>query len=77
MSNNYEKLHERFSITSVCKADLESVGFDTKDTGDSKMQHLASKMADSYCDRSFWDDLKIHAEFLGIKKRKKRNSTKV
>lgn len=70
MSSNYEKFYKNFNITGVCKADLESVGFDAKNVDDGTMQHLASKMADSYCDLGFWEDLKIHAEYLGIKKRK-------
>lgn len=71
MSNNHRELYRDFKITSVCKADLESVGFNTRNVDNNKMWYLASKMADSYCDGNFWSNLEIHAEFLGIKKRKK------
>ena len=69
-----EKIKQRqeyFQITSVCRADLEGVGFDTKNVDDSIMLKLASKMADSYCDIGFWSDMKIIAEYLKIKKHKK------
>jgi len=65
--NNHYK---DFPITSVCRADLESVGFDTKDVDDWTMSELASKMANAYCDIGFWEDLKILAEHLEIKKHK-------
>lgn len=63
-------LYEDFPITSVCRADLEEVGFDTADVDDSTMRELASKLANAYCDMGFWIDLKIIAEYLGIKRHK-------
>jgi len=68
-----QKYYKDFPITSVCLADLESVGFDTTDVDDDAMSELASKMADAYCDMGFWEDLEILAEDLKIKKRE--NST--
>ena len=68
-----KNLYKDFSITSVCRADLESSGFDTKGVDDSTMSELASKMADAYCDMGFWEDLDILAEHLKIKKHKKSN----
>jgi len=62
---------EYFQITSVCRADLKSAGFDTKNVDDSTMLKLASKMADAYCDHGFWIDLEILADYLKIKKHKK------
>jgi len=62
---------EYFPITSVCRADLEGIGFDTKNVDDSTMSRLASKMANAYCENSYWIDLEILAEDLDIKKRKK------
>lgn len=64
------KLYRDFSITSVCRADLEEAGFDTKRVGDGTMSELASKMANAYCDMGFWEDLDILAEYLKIPKRK-------
>jgi hypothetical protein len=66
-----EKLYQEFPITSVCRADLEQVGFNTKNVDDSTMRELASKMADAYCDDGFWIDLEILAEDLNIKQHKK------
>lgn len=64
------KFYEDFPITSVCRADLEGVGFDITDVDDSTMSELASKMVNAYCDADFWIDLEILAEDLGIRKRK-------
>lgn len=63
-----EKYYKDFSITSVCRADLEEAGFDVTNVDDDDMKELASKMANAYCDMIFWADLKILAEYLGIKK---------
>lgn len=66
-----DKCYKDFPITSVCRADLEQAGFNPKDVDDDIMSELASKMANAYCDFGFWEDLKILAEDLGIKKNKK------
>ncbi len=63
-----EKKYKDFVITSVAREDLESIDFNTQDVDDSTMEHLASKMADAYCDNGFWIDLPILAEHLGIPK---------
>ena len=55
-----------FKITSVAREDLTGIGFDTKKVDDATMRHLASKMADAYCDNGFWIDLPIIAEHLEI-----------
>ena len=65
--NNYYK---EFSITSVCRADLENAGFNTANVDDDTMSELASKMANAYCDIGFWEDLGILAEYLKITKSK-------
>jgi len=58
-----------FPITSVCRADLENVGFDASAVDDATMKELASKLADDYCDQLFWGSLEIIAEHLKIPKR--------
>lgn len=58
--------NKNFPITSVARADLEDVGFDTSDVEDATMERLASKMANAYCENSFWIDLEIIAEDLEI-----------
>ena len=57
-----------FPITSVCRADLESIGYDTGAVDDSTMKELAAKMADDYCEQLFWDSLEIIADWLKIPK---------
>lgn len=69
-----EIFYKDFTITSVCRADLESAGFNTKGVDDDVMSELASKMANAYCDMGFWEDLKILAEHLGIKKQNVKGS---
>ena len=66
-----QKYYKDFPITSVCRDDLEEVGFDAKNVDDSTMSKLASKMADAYCDHGFWIDLEILADYFKIKKHKK------
>lgn len=64
-----------FSVTSVCKDDLRLEFKDDKealrkidnmDEGD--MKHLASKMADGYCDCCYWDSLRANLESRFLKR---------
>jgi hypothetical protein len=57
-----------FPITSVCRADLESIGFDTRAVDDATLRELAGKMADDYCEQLYWGSLEIIAEYLKIPK---------
>ena len=61
-------MKDAFEITSVSRADLEAIGFDTTHVSDETMERLASKMADDYCEQLFWDSMTIIAEILGIPK---------
>lgn len=61
--------YKDFPITSVCRADLESIGFDTATVDDATMKELAGKLADDYCDQLFWSSLPIIADNLEIPKR--------
>lgn len=63
--------YKDFPITSVCRADLESAGYDTIGVDDDTMLEIASKMEDAYCDMGFWEDLTVLAEHLGIRKHRK------
>ena len=63
-----EKYDKAFPVTSVCRADLESAGFDAANVDDDIMAELASKMANAYCDMGFWESLAVLADHLGIKK---------
>jgi hypothetical protein len=58
-----------FPITSVHKEDLAEAGFNTDNVDDATMERLASKLADAYCESSFWIDLPIIAENLEIPKK--------
>jgi hypothetical protein len=64
MNNKYRD----FPITSVCRADLESIGFDTGAVDDATMKELAEKLADDYCEQLFWGSLEIIADYLKIPK---------
>lgn len=55
-----------FSITSVCREDLEGEGFDTSKVDDATMMTIARKMADAYLESIFWIDLPIIAEYCGV-----------
>lgn len=48
-----QNFYKDFPITSVCRADLESAGFNTENVDDGTMSELASKMANAYCDMGF------------------------
>lgn len=63
-----QTFYKDFPITSVCRADLETAGFDTNGVDDGTMSELASKMANAYCDFGFWADLGILAEYLKIER---------
>jgi hypothetical protein len=60
---------EAFPITSVSRADLEGEGYDTSAVDDTIMSRLAEKMANTYVENSFWIDLGIIADDLGIPKK--------
>lgn len=61
-------MKEEFIITKVFRDDLKQEGFDSSNVDDATMELLAEKMADAYCEKSFWVDLRIIAEELGIPK---------
>jgi len=61
--------YKDFPITSVCRADLENIGFDTMNVDDDTMEELARKLADDYCDQLFWGSLEILADYLKIPQR--------
>lgn len=53
----YEKLNKPFEVSSVCRADLISEGFDEEEVAmlkDYEMDYIASKMGDAFCDTSYW-----------------------
>lgn len=68
MTNN--KKLKQFQITSICREDLEEVGFDASKVDDSQMKQIASKLADAYLDNGFWVDLPIIAEHYGLTRKR-------
>ena len=58
---NQDKYKE-FNITSVCRADLDSIGFNTEKITDEQMNEIASKMAEAYTESCFWIDAEIICE---------------
>lgn len=63
------RLDKPFNITSVARADLDGIGYDTSKVSDETMQELASDMANAYCEQGFWIDLPILADNLKIPKK--------
>lgn len=57
-----------FSIARLHRDDLIEKGFDGDSVNDSMMEHLASKLGDSYVENDFWESLPILADELSIKK---------
>lgn len=55
-----------FSITSVSRADLETLGFDVSNVTDDMMERIASKLADSYIPNGFWESLEYCGEMMEI-----------
>lgn len=53
-----------FQITSVSRADLESIGFNVDKITDEQMLRLSDKMANDYCEQLYWTSLIIIAENL-------------
>lgn len=55
-----------FPITSVCREDLKEhfTKEEIEKFDDGDMEHLASKMADAYCDSGFWVDIEIIARHI-------------
>jgi len=63
-------LNRPFSITSVCRADLEDKGYNISKVDNDTMKRLAEKMADAYTGNdTFWIDLEIIANDLEIPKK--------
>ena len=51
-----------FNITSICRSDLEGMGFDTTDITDAQMEELARRMCNDYLEQMFWLSMEIIAE---------------
>lgn len=68
--NKKPDMDKPFAITSVARADLEGVGYDTSEVEDGTMQELADKMSEAYTNEVFWIDLEIIADYLKIPKKK-------
>lgn len=66
-----KRRQEAFVVTTLSRQDLESLGFNTKRVSDFKMEQLASKLSDDYCEQLFWISLHSIAECERIPKRRK------
>ena len=64
---------ENFDITSVSLDDVAELGYEITEISNSIMEELSYRMADSYCDNGYWDDLRLHLENMGIPKRNYNN----
>lgn len=65
-----------FDITSLSREDIYDRGYDASKISDAQMERLADKMADCYCDVSFWIDLGVLLDKMNIplSKGKTRNN---
>lgn len=54
--------NKAFEITSICRADLDSIGIASDMLEDADMRQLASKMADVFIDDGFWESAEIIAK---------------
>ena len=64
------KKEESFIISRIFRQDLEMAGFKGIKVDDATMEELAEAMGNAYCDNTFWQDLAIIAEELGIPKKR-------
>lgn len=62
-----------FPITSVCKEDLDTAGFDISNITALQLTRIANLMENSYLENGFWHDLKEAAIRVGIPKKTKSN----
>lgn len=62
-----------FKITSVHRDDIKGLGFDVSKVTDWEMERLAEKMANAYCNETFWIDLEILAEEYTSAVKKEKN----
>lgn len=60
-------MYKPFPLTSVCREDLQSHGYDVSHVSDETMEELAHKMGEAIMNE-FWQDLDIIAEDLSIPK---------
>ena len=57
-----------FGITSLSREDIYDRGYDASKISDDQMERLADRMADCYCDNSFWIDLVILLDEMNVPK---------
>ena len=57
-----------FDITSLSREDIYGRGYDASKISDDQMERLADRMADCYCDNSFWIDLVILLDEMNVPK---------
>lgn len=58
---------EFFQVTSISRADLDALGYNTEDITDKQMERLARKMAEDYLDQLYWTSMDTLAGCLGFK----------
>ena len=65
------EIKTEFPITTICKEDVETAGFDISNITDEQLKKIADNMEDMYLQDGFWHDLRASAEKVGIPKKKK------
>lgn len=68
-----KEIKTEFPITTVCKEDVDTAGFDTTNITEEQLKKIANNMEDMYLKDGFWHDLRVSAEKVGIPKKKKKS----
>lgn len=66
-----DEIKTEFPITTICKEDVETAGFDISNITEEQLKKIADNMEDMYLQDGFWHDLRVSAEKVGIPKKKK------
>lgn len=65
--SNQEEWEKDLEVVSICRADLSRIGLSVSEVDsltDAEMQDIASRMADTYLDNGYWDDLQEAVEYV-------------
>jgi acid phosphatase class B len=61
---------EYFEIANLCRDDIKSRKYITKNIDDVMIKKIASKMFDYYLDNGYWEDMDSACEYYKIPKKK-------
>lgn len=61
---------EDFVISSVCREDLQILGYDTSKLSDDDMEEIADFMSRDYHEQMYRTSLECAADYIGVPKKK-------